>query len=101
MARQGGKVWDVRWRRPRVRPAPLLVLADITGSMSLYSRMLLHFTHALGHAGARVERFVFGTRLTRATLALRQRDPDIAVARVVPDMGDGSPRWPGTAVPGA
>lgn len=90
MARQGGELWDMRWRRPRPRPAPLVVLADISGSMSRYSRMLLHFTHALGRADARVESFVFGTRLTRTTRALRQRDPDVAVSRVVRDVDDWS-----------
>jgi uncharacterized protein len=90
MARQGGELWDMRWRRPRSRPAPLVVLADISGSMSRYSRMLLHFTHALGHADARVESFVFGTRLSHTTRALRLRDPDIAVARVVRDVQDWS-----------
>ncbi len=90
LARHGGEVWQMRWRRPRSKPAPLVVLADISGSMSRYSRMLLHFTHAIGHADARVESFVFGTRLTRTTRALRQRDPDIAVARVVRDVADWS-----------
>jgi uncharacterized protein len=90
LARHGGEVWQLHWRRPRERPAPLVVLADISGSMSRYSRMLLHFTHALGHADARVESFVFGTRLTRTTRALRQRDPDIAVSRVVSEVQDWS-----------
>ena len=94
LARSGGDVWQMRWQRPRSRPAPLLVLADISGSMSRYSRMLLHFTHALamggGGADARIESFVFGTRLTRTTRALKQRDPDIAVARVVRDVADWS-----------
>ena len=90
LARTGGELWQLRWRQPRERPAPLVVLADISGSMSRYSRMLLHFTHALGHAEARVESFVFGTRLTRTTRALRQRDPDIAVAQVVRDVQDWS-----------
>jgi uncharacterized protein len=90
MARQGGELWDMRWRRTRSKPAPLVVLADISGSMSRYSRMLLHFTHALGHADARVESFVFGTRLSRTTRALRLRDPDHAVARVVADVKDWS-----------
>ncbi len=90
LARHGGEVWQLHWRRPREQPAPLVVLADISGSMSRYSRMLLHFTHALGHADARVESFVFGTRLTRTTRALRQRDPDIAVARVVHEVQDWS-----------
>ena len=90
LARSGGELWQMRWRRPRQQPAPLVVLADISGSMSRYSRMLLHFTHALGHADARVESFVFGTRLTRTTRSLRQRDPDIAVAQVVRDVADWS-----------
>ena len=90
LARHGGEVWQMRWRRAREQPAPLVVLADISGSMSRYSRMLLHFTHALGHADARVESFVFGTRLTRTTRALRQKDPDIAVGRVVRDVQDWS-----------
>jgi hypothetical protein len=90
LARHGGELWQMRWRRPRRRPAPLVVLADISGSMSRYSRMLLHFTHALGHAELRVESFVFGTRLTRTTRSLRQRDPDIAVARVVREVQDWS-----------
>lgn len=90
MARHGGELWELRWRQRREQPAPLVVLADISGSMSRYSRMLLHFTHALGHADARVESFVFGTRLTRTTRALRQRDPDLAVARVVREVQDWS-----------
>jgi len=90
MARRGGQWGDMRWRAPRERPAPLVVLADISGSMSRYSRMLLHFAHALGHAEARVESFVFGTRLTRTTRLLRRRDPDIAVAQVVHEVQDWS-----------
>ena len=90
MARHGGELWDMRWRRHRHQPAPLVVLADISGSMSRYSRMLLHFTHALGHADARVESFVFGTRLSRTTRSLRARDPDHAVAQVVRDVEDWS-----------
>ena len=90
LARTGGDVWQLRWQRPRSKPAPLVVLADISGSMSRYSRMLLHFAHALGHADVRIESFVFGTRLTRCTKALKQRDPDIAVAQVVRDVADWS-----------
>jgi uncharacterized protein with von Willebrand factor type A (vWA) domain len=82
MARSGGDVWAIRWRAPRTRPAPLVVLADISGSMSRYSRMLLHFTHAVGHADLRVSSFVFGTRLTPTTRLMRERDPDEAVRRV-------------------
>ena len=90
MARHGGEFWDLRWRAPRPLPAPLVVLADISGSMSRYSRMLLHFAHALGHADAAVESFVFGTRLTRTTRLLKRRDPDQAVAEVVRAVADWS-----------
>ncbi len=90
MARHGGELWDLPRRAPRTRPAPLVLLADISGSMSRYSRMLLHFGHALGHADARVESFVFGTRLTRTTRLLKSRDPDLAVAQVVRTVQDWS-----------
>jgi uncharacterized protein with von Willebrand factor type A (vWA) domain len=77
---------------------PLVVIADISGSMSRYSRMLLHFAHALAsnsatqsHGGARrIETFVFGTRLTSITRALQGRDPDLAVASVVKAVDDWS-----------
>lgn len=91
-AREGG-AFRMRWQQPRTRPAPLVVLADISGSMSSYSRMLLHFTHALAHADLRVHSFVFGTRLTDITRTLRQRDPDLALAGVssaVPDWSGGT-----------
>ena len=90
MARQGGELWAMRWRQPRQRPPPLVLLADISGSMSQYSRMLLHFAHLLGHADARVESFVFGTRLTRTTRWLRSKDPDLAVSQVVRAVDDWS-----------
>ena len=90
MARHGGDLWNLRWRKPRTRPAPLVLLADISGSMSRYSRMLLHFGHLLGHADARVESFVFGTRLTRTTRLLKSRDPDLAVGQVVRAVQDWS-----------
>jgi hypothetical protein len=89
-AQARGDQGALRWRQTRTRPAPLVVLADISGSMSRYSRMLLHFAHALGHAEARVESFVFGTRLTRITKALKQRDPDLAIGTVVRDVQDWS-----------
>ncbi|MFT3817009.1 MAG: VWA domain-containing protein [Rubrivivax sp.] len=90
MARHGGELWNLRWRKARTRPAPLVLLADISGSMSRYSRMLLHFGHLLGHADARVESFVFGTRLTRTTRLLKSRDPDLAVGQVVRAVEDWS-----------
>jgi len=77
-------------RQRRTRPAPLVLLADISGSMSRYSRMLLHFAHALGQGEARVESFVFGTRLTRTTRLLHSQDPDLAVGQVVRAVQDWS-----------
>ena len=94
MARHGGELQSLRWRQPRHKPAPLVVLADISGSMSRYSRMLLHFAHGLGlgrgQAAGRVESFVFGTRLTRITRLLKHRDPDLAVGQVVRAVADWS-----------
>ena len=69
-------------RRDRVeRTPPLVVLCDISGSMSGYSRLLLHFLHSLTNARDRVHSFVFGTRLTNITRALRHRDVDEALER--------------------
>ena len=90
MGRHGGELAAPRWSRPRTQPAPLVVLADISGSMARYSRMLLHFAHLLGQAPPKVESFVFGTRLTRTTRWLRHRDPDIAVTRVTREVEDWS-----------
>jgi uncharacterized protein with von Willebrand factor type A (vWA) domain len=87
---RGGDLAALRFRKPRMRPAPLVVLADISGSMSKYSRMLLHFTHALSMSDVKVTSFVFGTRLTPISRQLRQRDPDLAVAAVVRQVEDWS-----------
>ena len=84
-----------QWRRPRERVAPLLILADISGSMSRYSRMLLHLAHGLANPQQRrlapqVHSFVFGTRLTPVSRLLRQRDPDLAIAAVAQRVQDWS-----------
>jgi uncharacterized protein with von Willebrand factor type A (vWA) domain len=93
MARRGGDVVDFRWRSPRTRRPPLVVLCDISGSMERYSRMFLHFLHALTNDRDRVYTFLFGTRLTNVTRALRHRDVDEALKRVseeVPDWSGGT-----------
>jgi uncharacterized protein with von Willebrand factor type A (vWA) domain len=87
---RAGEAALLRFRKPRSVPVRLVVLADISGSMSKYSRMLLHFTHALSMAGLPVASFVFGTRLSSITRQLRQRDPDVAVAAVVRQVEDWS-----------
>lgn len=80
-------------RRPRVKPRPLVILCDISGSMSLYSRLLLHFVHTVSNGLSNVETFLFGTRLTRITRQLARRDVDDAlthVARSVQDWSGGT-----------
>ncbi|WP_431856453.1 vWA domain-containing protein [Azospirillum sp.] len=93
MLRQGGDVAELVRSRRRTRPPPLVVLCDISGSMSRYSRMLLHFLHALSNDRDRVYSFVFGTRLTHVTRHLRHRDVDVAldaVAGAVQDWSGGT-----------
>ncbi|MEO1193192.1 MAG: VWA domain-containing protein [Pseudomonadota bacterium] len=80
--RQGGDSLPLVHRRRRVRPPPLVVLCDISGSMGQYARMLLHFLHALTNDRDRVQVFLFGTRLTHVTRELRDRDPDVALGKV-------------------
>jgi uncharacterized protein len=72
------------------RHPPLVVLCDISGSMSRYSRMFLHFLHAITNDRDRVHTFVFGTRLTNITRHLRQRDVDVALAHVAQAVADWS-----------
>ena len=79
-ARTGGRLVLPKFRARRETQPPLVVLADISGSMSQYSRIFLHFLHALSEKRRRVHAFVFGTRLTNLTRQLRHRDPDAALA---------------------
>ena len=74
----------------RHRHPPLVVLCDISGSMSRYSRMLLHFLHAVTNDRDRVFTFVFGTRLTNITRFLRYRDVDVALEKVSENVEDWS-----------
>ena len=80
--RSGGDVVKLPRRRRRVRPRPLVLLCDVSGSMERYSRMLLHFAHVVTHRDRRVETFLFSTRLTRVTRELRAAGPDEALAAV-------------------
>ena len=75
-------------RRRRRKPAPMVVLCDISGSMSRYSRVLLHFAHALARDRTRVFSFAFGTRLTNITRQLRDRDVDAAIERASAEVAD-------------
>ena len=75
----GGSAIDLAFRAPSVRHPPVVALCDISGSMSEYTRIFLHFLHALGER-RRVSTFLFGTRLTNVTRALREKDVDEALA---------------------
>ena len=79
-ARTGGELILPKFRSAREVHPPLVVLADISGSMSQYTRIFLHFLHALTEKRRRVHTFVFGTRLTNLTRQMRHRDPDDALA---------------------
>lgn len=88
--RGGGAAIPLRYRRRRRRPPPLVILCDISGSMARYSRMLLHFLHAITNDRDRVSTFLFGTRLTNITRHLRHRDVDVALDRVADAVEDWS-----------
>jgi uncharacterized protein len=83
----------LKMKSPRKEPPPLVILADISGSMSAYSRVLLHFAHALMQVRKNVHVFTFGTRLTPVTRALKHKDIDLALqqaGKLVPDWGGGT-----------
>ena len=81
---------DLKWRAPATKEPPLVILCDISGSMSGYSRMFLHFLHALSSDRSRVHVFLFGTRLTNITRALKLKDVDEAVEEVTRQAQDWS-----------
>jgi hypothetical protein len=86
----GGDLITLRFRHRRVREPALVVLCDISGSMERYSRMFLHFLHALTNDRSRVHTFLFGTRLTNVTRYLRYRDIDQSLAKVAGAVEDWS-----------
>jgi uncharacterized protein with von Willebrand factor type A (vWA) domain len=91
--RQGSDSIPLKRRSPQFRHPPMVILCDISGSMSRYSRMFLHFLHAITNDRDRVHTFLFGTRLTNITRHLRHRDVDIALdaaTRAVEDWSGGT-----------
>jgi uncharacterized protein len=89
--RSGGGIIPLRRKERRRRHPPLVILCDISGSMTRYSRMFLHFMHAITNDRDRVYTFVFGTRLTNVTRQLRSRDIDVAMSKV----GEAVEDWSG------
>ncbi|MDQ6644582.1 MAG: VWA domain-containing protein [Chloroflexota bacterium] len=86
----GAEILELTWREIKRKPRPLVIICDISGSMSLYSRLLLHFIHTISNGLMNVEAFVFGTRLTRITRQLKRRDVDDAVRDVSKSVQDWS-----------
>jgi uncharacterized protein with von Willebrand factor type A (vWA) domain len=90
--RYGGELLILSSRRPKRKPRPLVIIADISGSMEQYTRMLLHFAYLLSRGYERsMEAFVFGTRLTRITRQLKNRWENQALR----DVSDGVQDWSG------
>jgi uncharacterized protein with von Willebrand factor type A (vWA) domain len=88
MLRNSGQLVELAHKKRRLRPPELVLICDISGSMSRYSRMFLHFAHALSASRLPVHAFVFGTRLTNITHWLVGRDVDRALARVSAEVRD-------------
>lgn len=91
MPRTAGELQRLVYRKPQRRPDPLVILADVSGSMDAYTRPTLIFAHALAQRMVcPVETFVFATRLTPITRDLRRRDPDRALGAAVARVQDWS-----------
>ncbi len=88
--RTGGAVIPLRFRTHRKRPPPLVILCDISGSMGRYTRMFLHFMHAITNDRDRVHTFLFGTRLSNVTRYLRNKDVDVALTKCTEAVDDWS-----------
>ncbi|RDI94663.1 VWA domain-containing protein [Meiothermus sp. QL-1] len=93
--RHQGEVLSLAWRSRKRKPRPIVALADVSGSMERYARMLLQFLHAFAWAETRrgvrrVEVFTFGTRLTRITRSIKKRDANTALAEVGREVKDWS-----------
>jgi hypothetical protein len=85
-----GELVELAWSRPQLKPRPLVVICDISGSMERYARVLLQLMYTLARGDQPVEVFVFGTRLTRITPGLRHKAIDVALRQVADSVVDWS-----------
>jgi uncharacterized protein with von Willebrand factor type A (vWA) domain len=88
--RAGGQNIELARRQRQTRHPPIVAICDISGSMADYTRIFLHFLHALTEKRRRVHTFLFGTRLSNVTRALRHKDPDEALALCTAEVEDWS-----------
>jgi uncharacterized protein with von Willebrand factor type A (vWA) domain len=91
--RHGGEIFALARTTRVIKPPPLVVLCDISGSMARYAQILLHFIHSVANDRDQVSVFLFGTRLSNITRQLRHRDPEIAfqmIEKLVPDWSGGT-----------
>jgi len=88
MLRNNGQLVELAKKKRRRRPPALILICDISGSMSHYSRIFLHFAHAMSSRSQTVHSFVFGTRLTNISRRLKNKDVDRALAQVSSDVKD-------------
>jgi uncharacterized protein with von Willebrand factor type A (vWA) domain len=91
--RTGGEIMSLARTAPKIKPPPLVVLCDISGSMARYAQILLHFLHSVANDREQVSVFLFGTRLSNISRQLRHRDPEVAfqmIASLVPDWSGGT-----------
>jgi len=85
-----GVPMKLMWQRPKIKQRPIVLLADISGSMEQYARLTLRFFYSVTHQLRNIECFVFGTRLTRVTHQLRVKNVDIAIDGAAKDVVDWS-----------
>jgi len=91
--RTGGEIVTLAREARVVKPPPLVILCDISGSMARYAQVLLHFAHSVANDRTRVSVFLFGTRLSNVTRQLRDRDAEVAfqmISDIVPDWSGGT-----------
>ncbi len=88
--RTGGVPLQLSWQSRKIKQRPLVLIADVSGSMEKYGRLLLQFFYSVSHSFGQVECFVFGTRLTRITHQLKLKNIDRAVDEAAGDVVDWS-----------